>query len=321
MNIKNKKVNKRNWSKLNYGKTKQIMVLINQDMFSLEKQRLISMNKKKQGRKYIYSNDIIELLIDFKNYFKMDYRKLQAFCLLFFTKIINIKVPDYTTVCRRMNKLELLLKNVKRKKRATFSAIDGSGMNTTDRGEWLRYIHKKGKIKTRNGFVKIVFAVDVSTAEITGVAVIDDSTHEGDTTQDLLEQTIKSQDQPIKGLLADGGYDRYNIFEMLNDANIEQIIKIRKNAITEEPEDINYRKRIRKKAIPDMRRTKVATQQLKDQEKWLKENNYNRRWVVEYTFSVFKRLFGQAIYTKRKKNVYNEIISKANLYNKLLNIN
>lgn len=319
-NINNKKVNKRNWKKINYAKTKQIEILINKDLFSLEEQRLKSLNRKKQGRKFKYSNDIIELLIDFKNYFKMDYRKLQAFCLLFFSKVVKIKVPDYTTICRRMNKLELILKNIKRKKKVTFNAIDGSGMNTTDRGEWLRYKHKKGKIITRNGFIKIVFAVDVSTGEITGVSVVDDKVHEIKCFKSLLEQTIKNQNQPIKEILADGGYDTYNIFEMLNDMNIKQIIRIRKNAITKKPENSNYLKRKRKRITKQMRRTKVATKQLKDQEKWMKENKYSRRWVVEYTFSVFKRLFGQAVYAKKKKNVYNEIISKVNLYNKLKNM-
>ena len=319
MKYNNKKVNKRNWKKINYAKTKQIEILINKEVFSLEKQRLLSMNKNKKGRKFQYSDDIIELLIDFKNYFKMDYRKLQAFCLLFFTKIIIIKVPDYTTIARRMNKLELILKNVKRKTKATFNAIDASGMNKTDRGEWLRYKHKDGKITIRNGFIKMVFSVNVKSGEITAVKVIDDTVHEGKVFKDVLEQTIKTQNQPIKAIFGDGGYDWYENFEILKDMDIEQIIRIRKNAITNEPEDNSYRKR-RRKAITKMRRTEVATEQLKDQEKWMKKNKYNKRWTVEYTFSAFKRLFGQAVYTKTKKNVNNEIISKVNLYNKLKNI-
>jgi hypothetical protein len=90
MNIKNKKINKRNWSKINFGKTRQILFLFNKNIIFSENERLISQNKNKPGKQFIYSDRIIELLIDLKNYFKFDYRKLQAFCLLF-NNVIKIK--------------------------------------------------------------------------------------------------------------------------------------------------------------------------------------------------------------------------------------
>jgi hypothetical protein len=318
MNNKIEKVNKRNWSKINYGKTRQILFLLDKDTIYKESERLVAQNKKKQGRKFLYSNTIIELLIDLKNYFKMDYRKLQAFCMLF-NKIIKIKTPDYTTICRRMHKLELYLKKTKPNKRPLFVAIDGSGLQTTNRGEWLRLIHKKGKIKMRNGFVKLVIAVDVDTADITGVSILDDSQFENKCLPGLLEQTINNKQQEVNGLLADGSYDTYDNFRMLKEMDIEPIINIRKNAITTEIQEkyICRRRKLQKQMIEP--RTIVAKQQLKDKELWKKQNKYGRRWTVEYTFSVFKRIFGNNIYTKKKKYINNEIIAKINLYNKLKN--
>ncbi len=320
MNIKNEKINKRNWSKINYGKTRQILFLLDKNIIFSENERLVSQNKNKPGRQFIYSDRIIELLIDLKNYFKFDYRKLQAFCLLF-NNVIKIKTPDFTTICRRMHKLELFLKNIKTKKEPTFIAIDGSGLQTTNRGEWLRLIHKKGKINLRNGFVKLVIATDVASGEITGVYISDDSDFENKSLSDLLYQTINNQNQEVKGLLGDGAYDSYDNFDMLDDMGIKPIIKIRKNAITTEPND-DYLKRRRKLGKKKkIKRIEVAKKQLKNVDDWKQKNEYNKRWVVEYTFSVFKRLFGHSVYSKRKKYVKNEVISKVNLYNKLLNIN
>lgn len=314
-----KKVIKRNWSAINYGKTSQILFLLDKKTIYKESERLVAQNMNKKGRKFLYSDKIIELLIDLKNYFKMDYRKLQAFCLLF-SKIINIKTPDYTTICRRMHKLELQLKKIKANKQPLFVAIDGSGLQTTNRGEWLRLIHKKGKIKIRNGFVKLVIAVDVNTADITGVSILDDSQFENQCLPELLKQTINNKQQEVKGLLADGLYDTYDNFRMLKEMEIEPIINIRKNAVTTETQDkyIYRRRKLQKQIIEP--RTIVAKQQLKNKELWKKQNNYGRRWTVEYTFSVFKRLFGNSIYTKKKKYINNEIIAKVNLYNKLKNI-
>lgn len=320
-NIKNEKVNKQNWSKINYGKIKQITFLVDVNTFSSEKEMLNSLNKNKPGRRFLYSDRLIELLIDFKNYFKMDYRKLQAFCLVFFSKVINIKVPDYTTICRRMNKLELTLKNIKHKRKPTFIAIDASGLETTNRGEWLRLVHKNGKINRRNGFVKIVIGVDIDTGEITGVSVLDDSQHETKGLKEIIAQTIQNQNQEIKGILGDGGYDNYEVFEMLDDLKIDPIIKVRKNACRTQPIYNSYKDRRRKLGEKtEIKRIDVAKEQLEDRDKWIKRKGYNRRWKVEYTFSVFKRLFGNNIYTKKKQNVVNEIISKVNLYNKMKNI-
>lgn len=275
--------------------------------------------KKKPGRQFIYSDRMIEMLIDLKNYFKFDYRKLQAFCLLF-NKILNLKTPDYTTICKRMHRLELNVKNIKIKRKPTIIAIDGTGFQTTNRGDWLRLIHKEGKIKFRNGFVKLVIATDISSKEITGACILDDTDFENKCLPDLIHQTINNQNQEVKGLLGDGAYDSYNNFDMLQDLGIKPIIKIRKNSIIKEP-DRTYYKRRRKLNTKKNKRTEVAKIQLKDIELWKQKNKYNKRWIVEYTFSVFKRTFGHSVYSKKKKYVVNELISKINLYNKLLKIN
>lgn len=53
MNIINKKVNKRNWSKINYGKIRQITFLLDKDVILGENERLNAQNKKKT-RKTVY---------------------------------------------------------------------------------------------------------------------------------------------------------------------------------------------------------------------------------------------------------------------------
>jgi hypothetical protein len=99
---------------------------------------------------------------------------------------------------------------------------------------------------------------------------------------------------------------------------IEPIINIHKNADLMLDEGTT-RKRRRKMERKIPVRTLVAREQLKDKEKWRRDKDYGKRWMVECVFSAFKRVFGQAISSKKKKYLKNELMIKSNLYNLMLN--
>jgi len=160
--------------------------------------------------------------------------------------------------------------------------------------------------------------VDIDTQEICGFQVFDDSQGETKHMVDVLLQTIQYKNQPIDVLFGDGSYSKYDIFEMLTKAGIKPIINIPKNADLQlDNMDKSKIRRRRMQKIPV--RTLVAREQLKNKEKWKKENKYGRRWTVEFVFSAFKRLFGQAVISKKKKYLKNEITAKINLYNLMKN--
>jgi len=318
-NIITKKINKRNWKEINYGKTKKFWVLLDKSTVSKEQEKLLALNFNKEGAKYKYSNELIEFIYMIGLFFRLDYRKLQTFCILFASNF-NIFVPDYTTINRRFNKLSVEQKYISKRKQQQYCiAVDGRGINPTNRGEWLRLIHKKGLIKTRNGFIKILISVDVNTQEICGVEVFDDSEGETKYLLSVLLQAIQNKNQPIDVLYGDGAYDKYDIFEMLQEARIEPIINIHKNAdlkLNQEDSIIRRRRKMEEK-LP--KRTLVAREQLKDKPGWKKKWGYGKRWVVETVFSAFKRTMGQAVNAKHKMNIKNEMIAKVNLYNLMKN--
>lgn len=317
MNNKNKNVNKRNWNDINYGKTKKFLVLLDKSTISKETERLKTQNLNKEGAIFKYSDDLIEFLFMVMIFFKLDFRKMQTFCFLFGSNL-KIPTPDYTTINKRLHKLNLEQKYISKHKKLLYIAMDGTGMLKTNRGEWLRYIHKKGVIKSINGFIKLLISVDVDTQEICGFEVFDDSEGETKHMIDVLLQTIQNKNQSIDVLFGDGSYSKYDIFEMLKDAGIKPIINIPKNANLQlDNMDKSRTRRRRMQKIPV--RTLVAREQLKDKDKWKKKNKYGRRWTVEFVFSAFKRLFGQAVISKRKKYLKNELTAKVNLYNLMKN--
>ena len=48
--------------------------------------------------------------------------------------------------------------------------------------------------------------------------------------------------------------------------------------------------------------------------------SYGQRWIVETVFSCIKRMFGEYVYSVRLKNMIQEMMLKASLYNKMISI-
>jgi len=60
--------------------------------------------------------------------------------------------------------------------------------------------------------------------------------------------------------------------------------------------------------------------QKNDLQKWKDSISYGQRWIVETVFSCLKRMFGEYVYSVKLKNMIQEMILKASLYNKMISI-
>jgi len=61
--------------------------------------------------------------------------------------------------------------------------------------------------------------------------------------------------------------------------------------------------------------------QKKDLQKWKDSVSYDgQRWIIETVFSSIKRMFGEYVYSVRLKNMIQEMMLKASLYNKMISI-
>jgi DDE family transposase len=115
------------------------------------------------------------------------------------------------------------------------------------------------------------------------------------------------QQSTIGRLFADGSYDGNDIFGYLGDNGIEPCIKVRKNS------------RVRWKKRNILRNLSVLKQR-NDLQKWKDSVSYGQRWIVETVFSCLKRRFGEYIYSVKLKNMIQEMMLKASLYNKLISV-
>ena len=60
--------------------------------------------------------------------------------------------------------------------------------------------------------------------------------------------------------------------------------------------------------------------QKNDLQKWKDSVSYGQRWIVETVFSCIKRRFGEYVYSVKLKNMIQEMMLKASLYNKMISI-
>ena len=109
----------------------------------------------------------------------------------------------------------------------------------------------------------------------------------------------------IGKLFADGAYEGNEIFRYLEDNGILPCIKVRKNA------------KVRWKKGNILRNLSVLAQK-NNLQKWKDSIRYGQRWIAETVFSCIKRTFGEYVYSVRLKNMVQEMMLKASLYNKMI---
>jgi len=262
----------RDWKKVNNNLVKRGMLWVDFSFLKQWKDEVKELNHGKVGRKYIYPNSLFYLTAFIACF--IPFRQAEGF-LLALSKIKPFKVPDYTTIFRRVRKLKFSL-NVNKLKDGFIVAIDSTGIKVTNRGEWLRKIHGK-KYK---GWLKIHVAIDVKEKRLIGLSITDERVGDNSEFNNLLSQILKAG-KPYK-LLADSAYDSRDNFNILANLGIEPGIKPRKVEIMPEEWVSLKRKKPRVKAKGSIIRKKHVIEYTLDPEKWKEKVNYGKRWGLRY---------------------------------------
>jgi len=290
----------RNWAVYNEALVRRGEILLDLSILKGWGMELKRMNMGKEGSRYRYPWSFIKLLGFIHTYFRLPYRQLEGFTRALTKWEPRLKVADYTTICRRVNSLDMDLDpNIDREQDLVI-ALDASGIKVTNRGEWMRR-----KWKARRGYLKVHLAVDVRSKQILSMKVTDEKVGDGRVLKPLVKKAQKHGE--VKRALADGGYDSKENFNFLAEEGIDPAIKVRKNSS--------------KKARGCWARKIVVTQYLRNPEGWKKKVGYGLRWMAETAFSTIKRLFGEHVTSRKFPNMVKEMLLKAALYNLFTNLN
>jgi len=99
-------------------------------------------------------------------------------------------------------------------------AVDATGIQVTNRGEWRR--------RKRKGYVKIHVAVDTQTKRAVSLEVSDERTHDGERLKPLVRGARRRA--RIRKVLGEGSYDTKEVFEFLGGQGIAAGIQVRQDS-------------------------------------------------------------------------------------------
>ena len=309
---KNPQNHSRNWKEYNESLVKRGEIILNLDFLKEWDKEINKMNEGKEGRRYLYPNSFIMFLAVIHFLFNLPLRQTEGFINKLKEFIPGLAKPDYSTIGRRINKLKPKLEKTDDKDLVI--AVDASGVKVTNRGEWLRTVHKK---KSKKGFLKIHFAVDTKKKKILSMKATSDKTGDIKELKPLVNDVGSKR---VKKVLADSAYDSRDVFEFLKENGIEAGIKPRKvETVAKGWVDLKGRKPSVKARGSIARKKEVIAYSI-DPDGWKEEKEYGMRWMVETVFSVFKRMFGEYARSKKFEYMIKEMIIKAHIYNCLLEL-
>jgi hypothetical protein len=161
----------------------------------------------------------------------------------------------------------------------------------------------------KKGYLKIHIAVNIKTKKILSMKVTDEHVHDSSKALPELVDGILKSDKTIGKLFADGAYDSNDIFKYMVDNGMLPCIKVRMNS------------RARWKKGNTLIRNLSVVVQKNDLQEWKDSVRYDgQRWIVETAFSFLKRRFGEYVYSVKLKNMIQEMMLLASLYNKMISI-
>jgi len=197
----------------------------------------------------------------------------------------QLPVPDYSTLCRRQQTLEVALPQ-QHKGQAIHVVVDCTGCKIYGEGEWKVRQHGISKRRT---WRKLHLAVDEASGQILGAVLSTNDVADSAALPALLEQV----EEPIAQVSGDGSYDKRLCYDTLQKRQQEQDEPLRVTIPPRHGARIwqhGNSKGERLARDENLRRVRQIGRQ-----KWKEESGYHRRSLAETAMFRFKTIFGDKL--------------------------
>jgi len=150
--------------------------------------------------------------------------------------------------------------------------------------------------------------IDVETNQILGLEITDESVQDDQMFIPLLDQTQQhcGEEHPVYRVLADGAYDRNELFNALEHRGIASGVKTRTDAATH-----STGSPYRAECVRNRNRWGGYL-------RWALVVTYGMRWKAEGAFSTIKRILGEGVQATSREGMFRELRMKVNCYNRLI---
>ena len=259
----------------------------------------------------VYSNKAIEAALTIGAVFGLPLRGCQGFVDSLFALLRSeLRCPDYSTLCRRREDLNISIPQRKAAE-ALVIAIDSTGLKVYGEGEWK--VRKHGASKRRI-WRKLHLAVDVKTNEIVASVLTTNDSADCEVLPELLGQ-IK---QPVAAVSADGAYDTKGCYEAIHKIKAIPKIPPREGAAVQCPQIITakYNPALAPRDTA-IRRISVLGGDEEARKQWKIETGYHERSLSETAMFRRKILFKPKLSSRKFTNQQQESNIIINAINKM----
>jgi hypothetical protein len=251
-----------------------------------------------------YTDRAIEVLSVLRFKFSLTLRELEGFANSIFSWMgLDLKVPSYSTLCRRLETLSLILWQEIKSNDKLHIVVDATGLKVYGEGEWKVRTHGYGKRRT---WRKLHLAVDEKNNRILGAVLSTNDFKDNEVFPVLIEQVEAKNVARVTG---DGAYDDKKCFAWAEANKVKAVFPPKKGA------KVHQHGNSKKK--PKMRDTLVRGIKKLGRPAWKKQVKYHRRSIAETAMYRFKVLLGDRLQSRKFANQWAEVLIKVNILNKM----
>lgn len=271
----------RNWAAYNDSLMQRgsITVWLSQDVIDGWKPR--PKGRRQRGGQVEYSDRAIECVLTLKAVFRLPYRQTEGLGQSIMAVLgVRVKVPDYTTLCKRSADLPVEL-SASQVQRAKHIVVDSTGLKVYGEGEWKVRQHGYSKHRT---WRKLHLSVDEATQSLEAVVLTAAGVDDAEAGGELLEQTPGY----IEQVSGDGTYDKRKFYDACGERAVQRlIVPPQRNAHIWQHGNSSKPPLPRDQNVRRIRRV--------GRQRWKQETGYHRRSLAETAVFRFKTIFGNTL--------------------------
>lgn len=260
---------------------------------------------KKRGAQKVYSDLSISLTLQLGKVFNQKLRQNQGLVeSLFKLMKIDLDVPDYSTLSRRGEKVEVILPKDSTKDNLTF-IVDSTGLKVHGEGEWK--VRKHGYSKHRT-WKKIHLAVtpggEIRAVKLTGNDIIDSH---------AIKDLFSQEKANIDSFVGDGAYDKKVVYDNCKEKGVRKIsVPPQKNAKIWQHGNCNSPPHPRDENLREIRKT--------TRKRWKENCGYHVRSLSETAMFRLKTILGDKLNARKDGTQITEAKISAAILNRMMTL-
>jgi hypothetical protein len=261
--------------------------------------------KRKQGAQPIYTDDAVNLTLQFGKVFDQRLRQTEGLVISIFESLkIELDVPDYSTLSRRGEKIEVKIPKTNKNEGLAIIA-DSSGLKVFGDGEWKVRKHGYSKRRTWRKFhIGVTRDGEIRATELTDNSVADN---------EIIPDLLNQEKETINEFSGDGAYDKRNVYDYLQKRKVDKIlVPPQKNAKIWKHGNCKSPPHPRDENLRQIRKT--------SRKRWKEFYGYHIRSLSENVFFRFKTIFGDKLHARKFANQITETKISAVILNKMASL-